>query len=161
MRQKIRFFCSYAEKDSQLVSAFLDALFPHFKASRAYEYAIWDFHRLLAGEPWHDRIQAEIAACDFGLLFLSPAFLASDYIAKEEIPPLMNREGIVPIGLKPVDFHLHDGQSLDDYQVFRFRTPRRGLCWFSELRGADREAFVFELFRQIEARLAARSLSVR
>lgn len=155
MRATTRLFVSYAEKNAPLVSSLLDLLVPHFKASRANDYAVWDFHRLLAGERWHERIQAEIATCDFGLLFLSPEFLASSYITEQEIPPLLRRKGIIPVGLKPIDFQLHDLRSLDEYQLFRLRTARGQLRWYSGLRGADREAFAFELFRQIEARLAS------
>ena len=154
MRSQVRFFCSYASKDARLVSSLLDRLLPHLKASRAHEYVVWEFHRLLTGERWHERIQEEIEACDFGLLFLSPDFLASDYIRKEELPPLLERKGIVPVGLKPVDLRLSDAQSLDAYQLFRLRTAGGQLRWYSEARGADRDAFALELFRQIEGRLA-------
>jgi hypothetical protein len=159
MRHPARFFVSYARKDSRLVSGLLDLLAPLFKASRAIDYTVWEFRQLLVGERWDERIQAEIAACDFGLLCLSPEFLASDYIRENEIPALLRREGIVPVGLKPVDFKLHDWLTLDAYQRFRLRSPRGGERWFSELRGADRDAFALELFRQIEARLAALTAS--
>lgn len=154
MREQVRFFCSYASKDSRLVTSLLDLLLPHLDASRAFEYVVWEFHKLLAGERWHERVQEELAACDFGMLFLSPEFLASRYIRTDELPALLRREGIIPVGLKPVDFRLHDVRTLDEYQVFRLRTPRGQVRWFSELRGADRDAFALELFRQIEGRLA-------
>jgi TIR domain len=154
MRQSVRFFNSYAEKDSRLVEGMLELLEPHCTASRAYDYRFWDFHRLLAGERWDERIQSEIAACDFGLLLLSPRLLASRYIRENEVPALLQRRGVVPVGLKPLDFKLQDWLSLDALQLFRLRTPRGRLRCYSELRGADRDAFALELFRQIERRLA-------
>jgi hypothetical protein len=158
VRRPVRFFVSYAEKDARLVTGLLDLLAPHLKASAAHDYTIWDFRRLLVGERWHERIQEEIRNCDFGLLFLSPAFLASDYIKDHELPPLLAGGRIVPVGLKPLDFKLHACLSLDEYQVFRLRIPS-GRYWYSELRAQHREAFALELFRQIEARLSAASAS--
>jgi hypothetical protein len=154
VRRPVRFLASYAEKDARLVTGLLDLLGPHLQASAAHEYVTWDFHRLLAGERWHERIQEEIRNCDFGLLFLSPEFLASEYIKEHELPPLLAGGRIVPVGLKPVDFKLHKCLSLDEYQVLRLRIPSGHARWYSELRGQHREAFVLELFRQIEARLS-------
>lgn len=153
MRKQVRFFCSYASKDSRLVRRLLDLLLPHLKASRDHEHVLWLDLQLRAGERWNERIQEELARCDFGMLFLSPEFLASDYIRTHEVPPLLGKR-IIPVGLKPVDSRHQDLQSLGDYQLFRLRTANGQLRWFSESRGADRDAFALELFRQIEGRLA-------
>ena len=75
------------------------------------------------------------------MLFLSPEFLASDYIKQHELAPLLRSKGILPIGLKPVDLKAHDLQALDDYQLFRLRTPRGEPRWFSELDRRNRDAF--------------------
>lgn len=154
MRKAVRFFVSYSGKNSRLVSDLLERLDPHFKASRANDYSVWEFHQLVAGERWHERIQTEIAACDFGLLLLSPEFLASRYIKQEEVPRLLREKRIIPVGLKPIDFALHDSMSLDAYQLFRLRMPRGDLRCYSELDGQGRDAFALGLFRDIEARLA-------
>jgi hypothetical protein len=155
VRRPVRFFVSYARKDARLVQGLLDVLHIHFKASARYDYVAWDDRQLLAGERWDDRIREEIRSCDFGLLFLSPAFLASDYIKDNELPLLLDGGRIVPVGLKPIDFTLHQSLTLDEYQVFRLRTTK-GQWWYSDLRAAShREDFVLELFRQIEARLSA------
>lgn len=154
MRKQVRFFCSYASKDSRLVDGLLGLLLPHLDASRAFKYRVWEFHKLLAGERWHERVQEEVATCDFGMLFVSPEFLASRYIRTDELPALLRRKGVLPVGLKPVDLKLTDVRTLDEYQIFRLRTLRGQVRWFSELRGPDRDAFALELFRQIEGRLA-------
>ena len=159
VRRPVRFFVSYAQKDARLVNGLLEFLRIHFKASAKYDYTAWDDGRLLAGERWHERIQEEVRNCDFGLLFLSPAFLASDYIKDNELPLLLAGGLIVPVGLKPIDFTLHQALSLDEYQVFRLRTSK-GQWWYSDLRVAShREDFALELFRQIEARLSAAPLA--
>jgi hypothetical protein len=156
MTNSSRLFVCYAEKDSRLVSDLLDRLRPHFAASKSHAYAAWEFHRLLAGELWHERIQAEIAGAHVGLLCLSPEFLASPYIRSSEVPALLRHHKVVPVSLKPVDSKLHETFSLADYQWFRLRTASGRVRCYSELRGAaDRDAFALELFRQIEGRLAS------
>jgi hypothetical protein len=153
MAESPRFFISFAENDTGYVRPLLDFLTPHLRASRAFAYKTWEFHELLVGESWHDRIQDEIDHCDFGFLCISPAFLASDYITRHELPRFVGREGkpILPIGLKPIDFKLHDLKGLEAHQLFRLGRK----SFYSDLRTTERrEAFAFELFRQIEFRLS-------
>ena len=69
MRKQVRFFCSYASKDSRLVAGLLDLLLPHLKASREHEHEVWEFRKLVAGNRWHERVQEEIAACDLACSF--------------------------------------------------------------------------------------------
>ncbi|HPS77268.1 MAG TPA: toll/interleukin-1 receptor domain-containing protein [Thermoanaerobaculaceae bacterium] len=149
MTRMTRVFASYASADEDLACRLLELLEEHLRASRR-GYGMWEFRRLLVGERWHERIQEEIAACDVGLLLLSPAFLASEYIARHELPHFVEGEGkpIVPVGLKLVDLARHDHKGLADYQVFRLDGRS-----FSQLRTPGRERFVLDLFRQIEARV--------
>jgi len=62
---------------------------------------------------WRREIDAALARCDFGLLFLSPGFFASRFISGQELPHFLGlslgpdggigiRKPIVPVGLKAV-----------------------------------------------------------
>ena len=57
-------------------------------------------------------------ACDFGLLLVSPAFLASQFITKEELQYLLKYKRVIPVALKSV---LFDGtmnlKGLEDRQI--------------------------------------------
>lgn len=150
MASEARFFVSYAARDAQAAAALLERLRAQLAASARFRYRLWDFRQLLLGERWHARIQEEVAACDFGLLLVSPAFLASEYIGAHELPRFVGPHGkpMLPVGLKPVDFARHDLKGLGAHQVFRHDGR-----FFLELGGPRRDAFALALFQQIEDRL--------
>lgn len=152
MRESRRGFVSFAEADRTLVEDLLARLTPHLRASRRFEHVLFECHELRAGERWHARLLDELRLCDYGLLCLSPAFLTSDYILTHELPPFLGASGkpFVPVGLKRLDFDLHDWHGLDAYQLMRLDGR-----FFAELAGERRDAFALELFRHIEARVAA------
>lgn len=153
MARRAGCFVSYAERDARAAQALLEALGRHLAASKRVAYRVWEFHALLLGERWHERIQDEIARSDFGLLLLSPAFLTSAYIGAHELPRFVGRgdgvKPIVPVGLKPVDFERHDLKGLEAHQVFRLDGR-----FFAELPSSRRDAFAFALFQQIDDRVA-------
>lgn len=152
MRETRRMFVSYAEDDRALVEDLLGRLTPHLRASRRFEHALFECHDLRAGELWHARLLDELRLCDYGVLCLSPSFVTSDYILKHELPPFVGAGGkpFLPVGLKPLEFDLHEWHGIDAYQLLRLD----GRC-FSELARGRRDAFALELFRHIEARLTA------
>ncbi len=68
--------------------------------------------------------------CDFGLLLISPAYLASKFITEKELPVFVSGEKLsIPVMLNPVDFTRHDLKGLEKKQIFRldyegFKEPR-------------------------------------
>jgi TIR domain len=146
----VRIFVSYAERDRNLAESFLELLRRHFDAAKRTTATAWDFHQLLVGDRWHERIQAEIQQAQFGLLLISPAFLTSRYILEHELRHFVGEgaKPVLPVGLVPVDFERHDLKGLEAHQIFRLD---RRFC--SELRGARRQAFALALFQQIDDRL--------
>lgn len=113
---------------------------------------------LIVGEDWDEQITEAITKCDMGLLLISPAFLASNYITKKELPSFVaGAKPSVPVMLQPVDFELHDLKGLQKQQIFRFdyegfKEPRA----YGECKGQRRAAFALELFRQIEKKLESK-----
>jgi hypothetical protein len=76
----VRYFVSFAHDDMKLKNDLMKLLRVQLKTSAAYCYESWEDRDIELGAPWHAQIQHAIARCHFGLLLVSPAFLASDYI---------------------------------------------------------------------------------
>ena len=73
---------------------------------------------ILIGEDWDQTIKEALEENDYGLLLLSPAFFASDYITQKEIPCWVERGRLLPVGLKKFDLDLLDKPQLKFNQVF-------------------------------------------
>jgi len=157
MKQKIKFFVSYAHKNDDLARNFLDKLADVLKPSRLYEYSLWKDNAIVVGSDWKDQILEARNTCDLGLLLVSPAFLSSTFICESELSHFVGsaRARSFPVMLWPIDLERHDLRGLEVLQIFRYKGPK-----FSEPRAYGdcksraREAFALEAFRAIEAALA-------
>jgi hypothetical protein len=158
VKQKIQFFVSYAHRNRILTQDFIERLGDVLAPSKRFEYSRWQDTELILGEDWEAQIAEAIENCDFGLLLISPAFLASSFITKSELPKFVSGEkASVPVMLQPVDFDRHDLKGLQKKQIFRF-APKGSSSHpkaYAECKSHRRDAFVMELFRQIEIKLEA------
>jgi hypothetical protein len=155
LRKKIHFFVSYAHSNKALADSFLDKLAEVLAPSRKYDYQLWKDSGLEVGEAWEKQIIAARDHCDFGLLLVSPAFLASRFITEKELPVFVSGEkASIPVMLQPIDFVRHDLKGLEQRQIFRlnfegFKEPRA----YGECKKHRRDTFVLELFKAIEDKL--------
>jgi hypothetical protein len=155
VKQKIRYFVSYAHRNSALTQNLIERLDDVLAPSKQFEYSRWQDTDLILGDEWKDQIIEAIENCEFGLLLISPAFLASSFITKSELPKFVSGEkASVPVMLQPIDFDRHDLKGLEKRQIFMFapkgsKNPKA----YSECRSHRRDAFVLELFRKIERKL--------
>jgi len=129
-------------------------LLDHLRILNGVEVSWWEDSHIALGEDWRRRILASLEGCDYGLLLLSPAFLASGFILAEELPRFVGPDaakGALPVMLKRVPLdgsrQLH---GVDRHQTFT--DPRNGRC-FTETRGADRERFVSDLATAVWRRM--------
>ncbi len=152
MRAAVRFFTSYAHADQRMADDLILRLQQQMTPSAKYEYTLWRDTTILVGERWLQEIVQAVEGCDVGLLLVSPAFLGSGFIDREELPRLIGQttKPIVPVMLRPVNLERHDLKGLLDYQIYRLDRQKS----YSECNGdLVRSRFVEALFLEIEHRL--------
>lgn len=122
----INIFISYSHADKK----WLHRLEKHLKALKRFfsniEY--WDDTRLKGGDKWKQEIGKAIEKANIAVLLVSPDFLASDFVATDELPPLLRKaeeEGtrILPLIVAPCAFSLSE---LNEFQAIN--DPNRTLA---------------------------------
>ncbi len=156
MAEEVCFFVSYAHRDGAMADKFLRDLEPHLGSSERFQYRLWQDKGILTGETWRREIDEALDHCSFGLLLVSPAFLASEFIRDHELPRFVGDDAkpALPVMLKPINFERQDLKGLGRQQIFGLSRP----AWsqakpYAECQGTDREHFVAELFDDIDRRV--------
>lgn len=147
MKTDVPFFLSYARSDAADVGRFQEVLNPLLAVSLNYNFRLWKDTAILAGEKWSTEIETALAECRFGILCVSPNFLASGYITRVELPKLLEKPLVVPVALHRVTFDgTMDLKGLAERQVFR---DSRGRTFDACGRKNGRREFAIELMAQI------------
>jgi hypothetical protein len=103
-------FVCYAHADNSASDPrlrWLDRFLDFLRLLLRYEgLATWSDRDIKAGESWHELIQTQLNRAKVAVLLVSPAFLASDYIARSEIPVLLKQAAdrglkILPVIISP------------------------------------------------------------
>jgi hypothetical protein len=160
-KRTVRFFVSYAHADHKAKDDLLKRLGHLFGSAKNYRLLGWQDGDILLDGKWHGQIQVAIAACDFGLLLVSPAFFASGYIKAYELPLLIAQDPAAPyaikriaaVALKPIVFDgAMDLLGVDEYQIFH---DAGGKAYQQRGSANTRDAFALQLFRKIVEMLDA------
>ncbi len=84
------------------------------------ELDVWDDSRVETGAEWRTEIDIALKRARVAVLLIGPSFLGSEFIAKNELPPLLNAapaEGLVVLSL--ITNHCsYEKTVLGKYQVF-------------------------------------------
>jgi len=109
-------FVSYCHKDRRTLNLFK----PFFEQlERAGTLSIWDDTKLRPGDLWQEEIQAALNRASVALLFVSQEFLASPFIANDELPPLLGRAAKkgLQIWWLPLSDSLYEQTAIAKYQA--------------------------------------------
>jgi hypothetical protein len=141
-REKV--FVSYSHRDKE----WLDRLQTHLRPlEREGLIERWDDTRIEAGLQWHEEIRSALASSKVAVLLVSADFLASEFIATEELPSLLasaEAQGLVilPMIISPSRF--------DKTPLARFQSvnsPSRPLAGLST---NEQEAMFVQMANAVE-----------
>lgn len=134
-------FISYSHFDKE----FLVDIQRHFKPF-LNKIEIWDDSKILPGKKWKDEIKKAIEHSKVAILLVTTDFLGSEFIASDELPPLLeaaeeNGAVILIVILKPCLFE--DFDKLNQFQTLN--PPSRPII---KMDATEREETFVNLVRQ-------------
>jgi hypothetical protein len=139
-------FISYSHKDKK----WLNRLQVHLKPlERLGVVTRWDDTLIQPGSNWRDEIKKAIKSARVAVLLISADFLASDFIANDELPPLLNAAKargtiVLPVMVSP---------SLVPDSLSQFQAVNPLSRPMNAMSKADQEALLVKIVKAIEARL--------
>jgi TIR domain len=143
---------SWSHQDLALKEDLLRRLTPNLSILHGVRAGWWQDSDLLIGDDFRLAIIGELGSCDYGVLLLSPSYVASPFVATYELPRFVGPaadKGALPVALRPLPL---DGsrelRGIEQVMIFRYRGKA-----FSELNGAGRDGFASELATQIRRRV--------
>jgi len=109
-------FICYSHKDERWFNDLRTHLTPYV---RNESVTAWSDKQIAPGSKWFKEIEAALAAANVAVLLSTPAFLASDFIHKHELGPLLQKaeNGKVNILWIPVRACAYKETPLKDYQA--------------------------------------------
>ena len=109
-------FISYSRRDGEWLEKLRTHLIPLI---REKNIKIWDDTQIPPGSDWQKEINKALATAKIALLLVSPDFLASDFINREELPYLLEAseaEGLTIFWI-PVRPSLYEETKIKNYQA--------------------------------------------
>jgi len=140
-KERTKVFVSHSHRDID----FLEDIKRHFKPFFG-QIDFWDDSEIQPGQKWKEEIRMAISETKVAILLVSTDFLGSDFIATDELPPLLDaaeKEGavILIMIIKPCLFE--DFPELNQFQAMN--SPNNPI---SKMDSNEREELFVNLVRQ-------------
>jgi tetratricopeptide (TPR) repeat protein len=103
-------FISYSHQDESWKNKLLPQL--HALEQAGIGMRVWHDRKIDGGDQWYPEIQEAMANAAVGVLLISPDFLASGFITKEEVPYLIERQEkhgmmLIPVLIRQCPWKAH------------------------------------------------------
>ncbi len=143
---KNKIFISYSHEDKEWLKRAKTHL-TVLKNSLHLEFDIWDDQRLNIGDDWEQEITTSLNDSGIAILIISTDFLASDFINRKEIPPILenakkNGVNILPIIVEPCLF--------SETKLSKFQAANSPSEPLSSLKKSDAENHLLNLAKRVK-----------
>lgn len=138
-------FISYSHSDAK----WLEELQVHLKPlTRKGTIAIWSDTNISPGAEWRREIESALTSAKVAVLLVSPNFLASHFIADNELPPLLEsaQKGGLHIVWIPLSYSLYEETEIEKYQAAH--PPNQPL---DSLSSSERNRALVQICQKIKA----------
>jgi len=151
---RTRVFVCYSHTDSRFLQRLQVHLAPEV---RNKSIDLWDDTKITPGSNWRSEIDYALQTAKVAVLLVSADFLASEFIAHNELPPLLSAaesEGvtILPVLLKPCRYNYTP--------LAEFQFVNKPLIPLEKLRNVEREETWSQVAEAITAALTTPSLPI-
>jgi TIR domain len=142
-----RIFIAYSHQDRIWLDRLLEVLSPLIRNG---EIEVWSDRRITPGHLWLNEIEQALEVADIGVFLVSAPFLASDFIARHEVPTILerHRQGETAITWIAVSASLYKYTPIQRFQSLN--NPERPLA---ELSPARRQREIVNIAHKIREML--------